>query len=147
MVSQASRRAFQSHPTVGAHHFIFYAYLVILWGGCNDVVHQCGHQLSHFVHTGGGRSIPSGWADGLAFCLGHVHPFPCYRVYDVENAQFVCCRGLLEPGVELLDKNRFGLREASCQWDASYCRDGRDGDGDGDGDGRTVRPLQGMLLT
>jgi hypothetical protein len=110
----------QGIPVVSSHGrqpkgaLLFYAYLVILWGGCNDVVHQCGHQLSHSVHTSGWRAIPSGRADGLAFCFGHIHPFPGYRVYDVENAQLVCCRGLLEMGVELLDENRFGLREAQC---------------------------------
>jgi len=117
-LQQVGRHSSRIQPW-GLVTLIFSAYLVILWGSSNDVVHQCGHQLSHLVHTGGGRSIPSGWADGLAFCLGHIHPLPCYRVYDVENSQLVCCRGLLEPGVELLDENRFGLRGASCQWDAS----------------------------
>lgn len=73
-----------------------FAYLLILWRRCNDVVHQNGYQLSYSMHA---RSECSVWrreAWGLSLGFGLVQPFPRYRVYDVEYSQLVCAGCFLE---------------------------------------------------
>jgi hypothetical protein len=86
------------------------AYLLIFWGGCYDIIHEYGEQLSHSSHTSGESAVWSTTARCLSTLLGLVYPLPGYRVYDVEYSKLVCTRCLLEMGVNLLDEDRFGLR-------------------------------------
>lgn len=41
-------------------------------------------------------------------CL--IYPLSCYRIYNIEYAEFMCSRSFLEMCVYLLDQDRFGLR-------------------------------------
>lgn len=38
-----------------------------------------------------------------------IYPLSCYRIYNIEYAELMCSRSLLEVGVNLLNQDRFGL--------------------------------------
>lgn len=38
-----------------------------------------------------------------------IYPLSCYRIYNIEYAEFMCSRSLLEMCINLLDQDRFGL--------------------------------------
>lgn len=38
-----------------------------------------------------------------------IYPLSCYRIYNIEYAEFMSARSLLEMGVNLLNQDRFGL--------------------------------------
>lgn len=85
------------------------AYLLFLWGGLQDIIHQYGHQFRYSVNTSGIGSILGRAVYCLSLSLGLFEPFPGYRVYDVEYSQLVCSWCLLEVCVDLLDEDGFGL--------------------------------------
>lgn len=86
-------------------HVVSFAYLLILGGRCDDVVHQNGYQLSYSMHACSECSIRCRKAWSLPLGLGLVQPFPRYRVYDVECSQFVCAGCLFEVGEEFLNED------------------------------------------
>jgi hypothetical protein len=101
--------------------FLF-AYLLLLWSGLKNVIHQHGHKFRYSVDTGSVGAVLGGAVNCLALSLGLFKPLPCYRVYDVKDAQLVRPRSLFEVGVDLLDENRFGLkRRRYCQQPGGIC--------------------------
>lgn len=60
------------------------AYLLFIWGGQEDVIHQDWDQLGHSVYTGSVGTIRSRTIDDLALLFGLINPTTSYRVYDVE---------------------------------------------------------------
>lgn len=87
------------------------AYLLLLWGGLQDVIHQNGHEFRHSVDASGVGSILGRAVYCLCLGLCLLQPFSGYRVYDVEYSQLVCSWCLLEVGVDLLDEDRLGLSD------------------------------------
>lgn len=85
------------------------AYLLIFWGGCYDIIHEYGKQLSHSSYSSSESAIWSTTARCLSTLLGLVYPLSCYRVYDIEDSKFVCSGCLLEVCVNFLDEDGFGL--------------------------------------
>lgn len=65
------------------------AYLLIFWGGCYDIIHEYGQQLSHSSHTSGEGAVGSTTTRCLSILLGLVYPLSGYRVYDVEDSKLV----------------------------------------------------------
>lgn len=81
------------------------SYLLIFGGRCSDVVHEDGQQFSHSGHTSS-KSPIRGSAAWLLTCLsGLIYPLACYRIYNIQNSQFVCRRCLLEVRVDFLDED------------------------------------------
>ena len=85
------------------------AYLLSLWGVLRNVIHQYGHEFRHSVYSGSKCAVWRGAVYLLPLSLCLLKPFAGYRVYDVEHAQFVRSRRLLEVGVNFLNQNRFRL--------------------------------------
>ncbi len=78
----------------------------------DDIVHQNGQQLRHAIDPGRIGAIAGIGVHGLMGLAGMVYPLSRYRIYDVQDAQFMCSRGLLEVSVDLLDDDRFRLSRA-----------------------------------
>src|SRR5689334_20061181 len=62
------------------------AYLLLLWAGLKNVIHQHGHQFGHSVNASSVRAIRSRAIDCLSLGFGLLEPLACYRVYDVKNS-------------------------------------------------------------
>lgn len=84
-------------------------YLLILWGGGGDVVHQDGHELGNSVDAGSKSTIWGIAIDRMVLLFGLFQPFSGYGVYYVEHAQFVRAGSLFEMCEDLLNEERFGL--------------------------------------
>lgn len=74
------------------------------------------------MHTSGVGPVDGRAIDSLALLLCLVKPATGYRVYDVQHAQLVCSRRLLEVSKDLLDENRLGLDGRSATGQHSYAR-------------------------
>jgi hypothetical protein len=85
------------------------AYLLILWSGLNDIIHEYWKQFGHSIDASRECTIGSGATSRLASLASLFYPSSSYRVYNVEYAQFVCSRSFLEVCVDLLDEDGFGL--------------------------------------
>lgn len=59
------------------------AYLLIFWGGCYDIIHEYGKQLSYSSYSCSKGAIWSTTARSLPTLFGLVYPLSCYRVYDI----------------------------------------------------------------
>lgn len=82
-----------------------YAYLLLFWGGLQDVIHQNGHEFCHSIDTSSVGSIRGRAVYCLRLRLGLLKPFPGYRVYDVEYPQLVCSRRFFEVCEDFLNKD------------------------------------------
>lgn len=100
----------------------FRAYLLIIRCIVNDVGHQNGEQFSDAVDASCKCSIGSCTARGLAGFACSFYPLPGYRVYDIEYAQLVGARCLLEVGVDLLNQDGFILYCLSVDSSVSFGR-------------------------
>lgn len=83
---------------------------MVFWGGLKNVIHQHGHQFRHSVNSSGICAILGGAVNWLTLSLCLLKPLAGYRVYYVEDPQFVCSGSFLEVCVNFLDKNGFGLQ-------------------------------------
>lgn len=108
-------------PTSGSAALIFfhqthtrfnsnYTYLLVFWGGLKNVIHQHGHQFRHSVNSSGICAILGRAVYRLALRLCLLKPLAGYRVYYVEDPQFVCSGSFLEVCVNFLDEDGFGLQ-------------------------------------
>lgn len=85
------------------------AYLLILGCIVYDVGHQHGQELCDSVDAGGECAIRRCAAWRLPGLASSFYPLSGYRVYDIEYAQLVGARCLLEMSENLLDENGFIL--------------------------------------
>ena len=100
----------------------FRAYLLIIRCIVNDIGHQNGEQFSDSVDTSCKCSIGSCTARGLASLACSFYPLPGYRVYDIEYAELVGARCLLEVGVDFLNQDGFILYCLSVDCSVSFRR-------------------------
>jgi hypothetical protein len=68
------------------------------------------------MNTSSESTIFSSTVYGLSGAFGLFGPFSSYRIYNVEDAEFVGSGGLLEMGEKLLDEDRFGLWKVRLVW-------------------------------
>lgn len=79
------------------------AYLLVFRRVVYDIGHQDREQLGHSVNASGEGSIGRSASRRLACLARRFYPLSSYRVYDIEYAQLVSPRSLLEVCVDLLD--------------------------------------------
>lgn len=90
-------------------NIVIRAYLLISRSIVNDIGHQDGQQFSDSVDASCKSSIGSCAARGLTSLACSFYPLPGYRVYDIEYAQLVGARCLLEVRIDLLNQDGFIL--------------------------------------
>lgn len=78
-------------------------------GSLENVVHEGREDLGYSEYAGTVRAILGCAGDFLVLLLGQVYPLPDYGVDEIQNAQFMSSRRLLQLSVEFLDKERFIL--------------------------------------
>ena len=61
------------------------------------------------VDTSGECTIGYSRARRLPSFARLIYPLSCYRIYNIEYAEFMCSRSLLEMCINLLNQDRFGL--------------------------------------
>lgn len=87
-----------------------YTYLLILRGRLSNVSHQHRHQFRYSANGSGIRAVLGRAVYGLTLSLCLFKPLAGYRVYDVEDPQFVRSWDFLEVCEEFLNENGFGLQ-------------------------------------
>lgn len=61
------------------------------------------------VDTSSECTIGNSRARRLSSFARLIYPLSCYRIYNIEYAEFMCSRSLLEMCVDLLNQDCFGL--------------------------------------
>lgn len=72
------------------------AYLLVGRGCGQDVTHQHRNQLGYSIHARSIGAVRGRPVDGLTLLPGLVQPLAGYRIYDIEHAELVRARRLLE---------------------------------------------------
>lgn len=87
-----------------------FTYLLIFWRSVDDIGHENRKQFGHSIDACSECAIWSTWFDRLLAIFARLfYPLASYRVYNIENPQFVCAWCLFKMCVNLLDEDRFGL--------------------------------------
>jgi hypothetical protein len=76
----------------------------------DNIVHQCWKQFLYSIDPSSECAVLGFIVYGLPKGLGLFRPFSSYRVYDVQDTEFMGSRGFSKMCVQFLDEDGFGLR-------------------------------------